>query len=168
MSIPDLNINHEPWQDFMAFLEPEDIAYFKTALARQLEELLTVAEKTVNDLVQSSEWAADPLDQAVMEADRSYTLRIRDRESHLIKKIKTALVKIEEGTFGICEVCEDEIALARLKARPVTAYCIQCKTQLEAFEKGGRAPVGSKNGNSWLVPETLDAIALAKEMEGNK
>ncbi len=150
----------------MEFLEPEDIAYFKTTLARQLQDLLTVAEKTVNDLVQSNEWAADPLDQAVMEADRSYTLRIRDRESQLIKKIKTALAKIEEGTFGICEICEDEIALARLKARPVTAYCIQCKTQLETFEQGGRSPSAFKGGNSWIVSEALDAIAHINEIKG--
>lgn len=119
----------------MEALQPEDIAFFRELLTQQLNELLTMAEKTVNTLVQSGEWAADPLDQAAMESDRNYTLRIRDRESHLIKKITEALAKIDDGTFGICESCGDEIALARLKARPVTCYCIRCKTQMEAFEK---------------------------------
>ncbi|KJS31815.1 MAG: conjugal transfer protein TraR [Desulfatitalea sp. BRH_c12] len=119
----------------MEAIHPQDIVYFKNQLTEQLNELLTMAEKTVSTLVQSGEWAADPLDQAALESDRNYTLRIRDRESHLIRKITTALAKIEDGSFGICESCGDEISLARLKARPVTAYCIQCKTQMEAFEK---------------------------------
>jgi len=119
----------------MELLQPEDITFFKACLNQQLHELLDNAERTVNTMVQSGEWAADPLDQAAMENDRNYTLRIRDRESHLIKKIAAALEKIEDGSFGICESCGDEIALARLKARPVTAYCIRCKTQMEAFEK---------------------------------
>lgn len=119
----------------MEAMQPEDMVFFKELLTQQLNELLTMAEKTVGTLVQSGEWAADPLDQATMETDRTYTLRIRDRESHLIKKIKSALDKIQDGSFGICEACGEEIALARLKARPVTSYCIRCKTQMEAFEK---------------------------------
>ncbi|RJQ71746.1 MAG: RNA polymerase-binding protein DksA [Desulfobacteraceae bacterium] len=120
----------------MEALHPKDIVFFRELLTQQLNELLSMAERTVNTLVQSGEWAAaDPLDQAVMENERNYTLRIRDRESHLIKKITAALAKIEDGSFGICESCGDEIALARLKARPVTSYCIRCKTQMEAFEK---------------------------------
>lgn len=116
-------------------LLPEDIDFFRELLSQQLNELLTAAEKTVGLLIQSDNQRADPLDQASLDNDRNYTLRIRDRESHLIKKIKATLAKIEDGTFGICEECEEQIGLARLKARPVTAYCIQCKTKMEAFEK---------------------------------
>lgn len=119
----------------MERLLPEDIEFFRELLSQQLNELLTAAEKTVGLLIQSDNQRADPLDQASLDNDRNYTLRIRDRESHLIKKIKATLTKIEDGTFGICEECEEQIGLARLKARPVTAYCIQCKTKMEAFEK---------------------------------
>jgi DnaK suppressor protein len=62
-------------------------------------------------------------------------LRIRDRENKLIKKIKKALDRIENGTFGICEKCGEDISVKRLKARPVTTHCIDCKTKEEAFEK---------------------------------
>jgi DnaK suppressor protein len=62
-------------------------------------------------------------------------LRIRDREHKLIKKVKKALDRIENGTFGICEKCGEDISLKRLKARPVTTQCIDCKTKEEAFEK---------------------------------
>jgi len=119
----------------METLQPEDVAFFKEMLTQQLDELLAAAERTVGQLIQSDTQSADMLDQASLDNDRNYTLRIRDRESHLIKKIKTTLAKIQDGSFGICEECDGEIGLARLKARPVTAYCIHCKTRMEAFEK---------------------------------
>jgi DnaK suppressor protein len=62
-------------------------------------------------------------------------LRIRDRERRLINKIKEALERIENGTFGICEMCEEDISEARLKARPVTTLCIDCKIEQEKNEK---------------------------------
>ncbi len=52
----------------------------------------------------------------------------------LIKKIDDAMKRIEEGTFGFCERCGEEITLKRLEARPVTTYCIHCKTKLEEKE----------------------------------
>jgi DnaK suppressor protein len=119
----------------MGDIELKEIEYFKELLTSQLEDLLSRAEQTVNALVQSDGLAADPIDQAAIESDRNYTLRIRDRESRLIRKIKIALAKIEDGTFGLCETCEEQIAIARLKARPVAEHCIQCKTQMEAMEK---------------------------------
>ena len=116
-------------------MDPKDYNTLKELLTAQLEELLTRAEKTVGALIREDDIAADPLDQASMESGRNYTFRIRDRESHLIKKIKIALEKFEDGTFGICESCGEEIGVARLMARPVTAHCIQCKTRMEAVEK---------------------------------
>jgi DnaK suppressor protein len=77
----------------------------------------------------------DPADRASLEADRNFMLRIRDRENKLIKKIKKALDRIEDNTFGICEKCGEDISTSRLKARPVTTLCINCKTKEEAFEK---------------------------------
>ena len=50
-------------------------------------------------------------------------------------KISQALTRIEEGTYGICEVCGGEISIKRLKARPVTTYCIGCKNKMEAMER---------------------------------
>jgi DnaK suppressor protein len=77
----------------------------------------------------------DPTDRAAMESDRNFLLRIRDRERRLILKIKAALERIDENTFGICEVCGEEISEKRLKVRPVTTLCIDCKTREEAEEK---------------------------------
>jgi DnaK suppressor protein len=77
----------------------------------------------------------DPTDRASMESDRNFELRIRDRERKLINKIKKALEKVEDGTFGFCEVCGEPIEFKRLEARPVTTHCIECKTSAEEEEK---------------------------------
>ncbi len=77
----------------------------------------------------------DIADQASAEADKNFTLRLREREQKLLKKIDQALDRIVKGTFGICESCGEEISYQRLKARPVTTYCIECKTKQEEEEK---------------------------------
>jgi DnaK suppressor protein len=79
----------------------------------------------------------DPTDRASLESDRNFELRIRDRERRLIGKIREALDRIEDGEFGECEDCGDQIGEARLKARPVTTLCIECKTEQERQEKIG-------------------------------
>lgn len=116
-------------------MKKKDIAYFKNLLTDQLEELLNQADDTVSGMTTPKENFPDPTDRASLEAERNFMLRIRDRESKLIKKIKKTLARIETDTFGICEKCGDDIALKRLKARPVTTQCIDCKTKEEALEK---------------------------------
>jgi DnaK suppressor protein len=97
--------------------------------------LLSQADDTVSGMTVANENFPDPTDRASLEADRNFLLRIRDRESKLIKKIKQALERIENGTYGICESCGEEISVKRLKARPVTTQCIECKAKEEALEK---------------------------------
>lgn len=109
--------------------------YFKELLTRRLNELLNEANKTVSGMTDQRENFPDPTDRATMESDRNFTLRIRDRERKLIGKIRDALDKIEEGTFGICEECGEEISTKRLEARPVTSLCIECKKKQENEEK---------------------------------
>ena len=77
----------------------------------------------------------DPNDRAAAETETIISLRIRDRERKFIEKIKGALERIEEGTYGICEECEEEISEGRLKARPTTTLCIECKRAQENQEK---------------------------------
>jgi DnaK suppressor protein len=116
-------------------MDPKDLEYFKKLLTDRLQELLHHADDTVVGMADSRENFPDPTDRASLEADRNFMLRIRDRESKLIKKIKKALQRIENGTFGICEKCGEDINLERIKARPVTTQCIDCKTREEALEK---------------------------------
>ena len=116
-------------------MKKKDIQYFKELLTNRLEDLLSEADNTVMGMTDPKENFPDPTDRASLEADRNFMLRIRDREHKLIKKIKKALERIENDTFGICESCGDDISVQRLKARPVTTQCIECKTKEEAMEK---------------------------------
>ncbi|MDH4266997.1 MAG: RNA polymerase-binding protein DksA [Deltaproteobacteria bacterium] len=116
-------------------MKKERLAYFQELLTNRLEVLLNEAEKTVTGMTNDKNTFPDPTDRANLETDRNFLLRIRDRERKLILKIKEALARIEDGTFGICEECGEEISEERLEARPVTTLCIGCKTKAEAEEK---------------------------------
>ena len=116
-------------------MKKERLAYFEELLTNRLEGLLNEAEKTVTGMTNDKNTFPDPTDRANLETDRNFLLRIRDRERKLILKIKEALARIEDGTFGICEECGEEISEERLKARPMTTLCIECKTKAEAEEK---------------------------------
>jgi DnaK suppressor protein len=77
----------------------------------------------------------DVSDQASAEVDQNFSMRIKEREQKLLKKIDEALDRLNKNTYGICERCEEEIPYQRLKARPVTTLCIACKTLQEQEEK---------------------------------
>jgi DnaK suppressor protein len=115
-------------------VEKKDIEYFKEVLTNQLKELLSHADDTVSGMTAPKENIPDPTDRASLETDRNFILRIRDRENKLIKKIRKSLDRIENNTFVICEQCGEDISLARLKVRPVTTQCIDCKTKEESTE----------------------------------
>ena len=116
-------------------MDQAQLEHFRALLNRKLEELLDEADKTLEEMISNEGQVPDPTDRATIESDRSFELRIRDRERKLIKKIKTALERIDKGTYGICEECGEEIGLKRLEARPVTTLCIECKSKQEQEEK---------------------------------
>ena len=91
-------------------------------------------DSTLEEMTDNQSAYADPSDRATAESDRAFTLRIRDRERKLITKIKEALTRMDDGEYGICEECGEDIGLARLKARPVTRLCINCKAKQEEDE----------------------------------
>jgi DnaK suppressor protein len=74
-------------------------------------------------------------DQASAVTDQNFLLRLKEREQRLLKKIDEALDRMANGTFGVCESCGGEISIKRLKARPVTTLCIECKTKQEEDER---------------------------------
>ncbi len=116
-------------------MKKKDLEYFKDLLTKRMEDLLSQADTTVSGMNTRKDNFPDPTDRATYEADRNFELRIRDREHKLIKKVRKALDRLEDSTFGICEKCGDYISIKRLKARPVTTQCIECKTKEEAREK---------------------------------
>ena len=112
-----------------------NLDYFKDILTQWLDELLGRAGSTVGGLIASEDRHSDPLDRAIFDSERSYTFRIRDRESVLIRKILASLTDIEDGLYGICDDCGRDISIERLKARPVAKHCIRCKTRQEERER---------------------------------
>jgi len=116
-------------------MKNHELEYFRRILTQSLNDLLNKGDEEVCLLREATVDSSDFMDHATMETDRSFRLRMRDREKKLMLKINQALTRIEEGTYGICEVCGGEISIKRLKARPVTTYCIDCKNKMEAMEK---------------------------------
>jgi DnaK suppressor protein len=115
-------------------VKPEELDYFRSLLTKMLADAQRNGDSTLEELTDSQTTYADPSDRATAESDRSFTLRIRDRERKLITKIQAALKRIDNGEYGICDECGEEISLARLKARPVTTLCVACKARQEEGE----------------------------------
>ncbi len=116
-------------------MKKSELKKYRELLIDWQEQLLERADQTINGLLDSTVHASDIIDRASLQTDRDLALRIRERESKLIRKIKKALKRLDDGTFGICELCGEEIALKRLKARPVTTSCIDCKRMQETLER---------------------------------
>ena len=106
----------------------------RQALMRQRAALLVEAGAI---LINRQDHATSPdlTDQAQAEFDRTFELHLKERERKLLKKIDKAVERIDNGSFGICRGCGNEIPLPRLQARPVTDLCIECKTKQEQDEK---------------------------------
>ena len=112
----------------------EKLQQIKLRLLRQRATLLNEAESALNELPGQTIFP-DLGDQATAETDRNFMLRLRGREQRLLKKIDEAIDRIENGTFGVCDDCGNEIDVKRLEARPVTTMCIECKTLQEEEER---------------------------------
>jgi len=116
-------------------MKPEKLEFFRYMLMNKINELLDEAGKTVSEMTDGKENFPDPTDRASLESDRNFELRMRDRERRLILKMQEAIQRIDDGVFGICEICGGPISEKRLIARPVTTLCIDCKTKQEKLEK---------------------------------
>jgi len=109
---------------------------YRARLSAQLAELVGQGAHTVHEMLdQPAEELPDPNDRASREADLGWELRLRDRDRKLIAKVKEALERIDDGTFGLCATCGGQISPARLRARPVTTLCIDCKREAERRER---------------------------------
>ena len=116
-------------------MRKRELDAFRTLLEERRQELITEASRTVDGMGENREQFPDPTDRASLEGNRNLTLRIRDRERKLIAKIDEALGRIDAGSYGKCEECGQDIGIERLRARPVTTLCIDCKAAQEAQEK---------------------------------
>jgi len=109
---------------------------FRNLLEAKRLELVKKAKQTLDeDMTLDVNDLPDEMDLASSEYLQSFTFRLRGREKSFLDKINKALAKIDDGSFGVCEECGEEITMKRLEARPETTLCIRCKEDQERVEK---------------------------------
>lgn len=106
----------------------------KELLKRRAEILGQALDPRNGDLKSERENQLDSGDLASEEVDRSFKIRLREREEKLLKKIDSVLGRVDDKSFGICDDCGQPIEIKRLVARPVTTLCINCKSLQEEEE----------------------------------
>lgn len=119
----------------MGKMDKKELEEIKGILLRMKEEIIREREDTLQTLSSETEDVFDEGERAFMEESNYLELRITTRKDKLLKKVEDALKRMEEGTFGICERCGREIEVERLKIRPVTTMCIECKKEEERMEE---------------------------------
>jgi len=105
----------------------------KAILEKMKEDALTEITKAMKSGANSvtGEPSGDIYDQASSERDRELGMLLGDREREKLVSIDEAILRLEEGEYGICEECEEEIPLGRLKALPFARHCVKCKSDIE-------------------------------------
>src|SRR5690606_20823710 len=117
-------------------LNKRDLKKFRDLLESKRRAVLENAKKTlIEDMTLDPNDLPDEMDLASSEYLQSFNFRLRGREKAHLKKLDLALKKIDDGSFGICENCEEPITKKRLEARPETTLCIRCKEDQERDEK---------------------------------
>ena len=132
-----LGIDFEPFnpaknEDYMSANMKE---HFRTILEAWKQHLMEEVDRTVHHMQAEAANFPDPNDRATQEEEFGLELRARDRERKLIRKIESSLNHIDDGEYGYCKTCGEEIGIRRLEARPTAALCIDCKTLAEIKEK---------------------------------
>jgi DnaK suppressor protein len=117
-------------------LKKRDMNKFRKALEEQRDEILVNARKTLSGEIHlDPDDFPDEIDTASSEMNLAFQGRLRERERGLLTKINEAIVRIEEGIFGECENCGEDIGAKRIQARPMAQLCIDCKSEQEQQER---------------------------------
>ena len=107
---------------------------FKEVLETKQAELAQVLRNREGIAIEKS---PDALDEVQNAAERELAIRNLDRESNLLRNVRAALARIDEGTFGVCLHCEEDISIKRLNAVPWAPYCIQCQEMADKNQEEG-------------------------------
>jgi DnaK suppressor protein len=117
-------------------LTKKELKKFQELLEDKRKVVLERARQMLSEgMVLDANDLPDEMDLASSEYIQSFEFRLRGREKSLLTKLDHALKKIEDGSFGICEICEEPIGKKRLEARPETSLCIKCKEDQEREER---------------------------------
>ncbi|RCL42519.1 MAG: RNA polymerase-binding protein DksA [Gammaproteobacteria bacterium] len=118
-----------------AYMNDSQLSYFKQLLTKWKSDLIDEVDRTVVHMKDEASNFPDPNDRATQESEFGLELRTRDRERKLLKKISSALVRIEEGDYGYCDETGEEIGLKRLQARPVATLSLEAQERREKAER---------------------------------
>lgn len=133
MSTTDASPNDVPVED--EYLSVDEVVHLRGILRERAEKLLDTSRQSLTELTELKEVDADAVDQAANESDRGFSLRLADRDRLMLRKIRKALERVDEGEYSVCESCGEPITYKRLLARPVATLCIDCKTTAEQQER---------------------------------
>ncbi len=116
------------------YMSPLQLEYFRQRLLSWREELLEESQQTLEHLREESDGVGDDADRATSESERSLELRTRDRYRKLLSKIDEALKRIDDGSYGYCEVTGEEIGLERLEVRPIATMTVHAQEDYERYK----------------------------------
>jgi len=117
------------------YMSKGQLEHFAEILSAWKRELMEEVDRTMVHMKDEASNFPDPNDRATQESEFGLELRTRDRERKLLKKINSALLRIEEKTYGYCEETGEEIGLRRLEARPVATLCLEAQERRELAER---------------------------------
>lgn len=113
-------------------LRKDKVESFRKVLFERRENLARDLRQATQNFIADDEAYADSVDQASAEADKTLAMQMKNRERDMLWQIDEALRRIDSGSFGECERCDESISEARIKAFPLTTLCIDCKAELES------------------------------------
>ena len=117
------------------YMSPEQLEHFREILSAWKRELMYEVDRTVHHMQDEAANFPDPNDRATQESEFGLELRTRDRERKLLRKIDSALARIDDGSYGYCDETGEEIGLKRLEARPVATLCLEAQERRELAER---------------------------------
>ncbi len=117
------------------YMSAAQLEHFEAILSSWKNELMKEVDRTVHHMQDEAANFPDPNDRATQESEFGLELRTRDRERKLLRKISSALIRIEEGSYGFCDETGEEIGLKRLEARPVATLCVEAQERREMSER---------------------------------
>ena len=117
------------------YMSQKQLEHFEQILDSWKRELMDEVDRTVHHMQDEAANFPDPNDRATQESEFGLELRTRDRERKLLRKIDSALTRIEDGSYGFCDETGEEIGLKRLEARPVATLCVEAQERREMAER---------------------------------
>ncbi len=117
------------------YMSTDQLTHFGSILTSWKRELMTEVDRTVHHMQDEAANFPDPNDRATQESEFGLELRTRDRERKLLRKIGSALSRVDDGSYGFCEETGEEIGLKRLEARPVATLCVEAQERRELAER---------------------------------